>query len=477
VSLRQGVIMAKKKERLILLLVLGGTLGGLLLYSLSRHQPKDALGYPEPRYPAYVLEFEELDDEELMMLARRAARRTRGHTRLGLVEPGGKALIWIEAGQDMRVLKAILAALEERGVEADYKDGDELVAEVLGITKEEVRRQIRAGSVYGHGVGIQGDGSKEGYRWPKFLPEEVVKQANERLIRAGELQGEGSRKQVEAVKKYLEAHPEYTNFFGAYSGYFMRYAQTIIGDKYTSYWRYRSSGDLRKQKLPDDVLRMVEDKVLEVLPWIEEVRFTAPEGTNVGFSITAEEAELWSKGAYEVTWIKMSPLGATHQIYYFEGIKKLVAPKIRGVIAATGGHSGWFPRMKVYLEGGQVQRVEGGGRYGELFRMYLENEKLKKAHYPHMPEPGFFYVYEWDLGTDPKSVSGGLGFPPGMQIGFGVDSEIPEMHEYAEKHNLPLGHGMHVHIQFPTYEVKTRGTPRWIKISEPGHRPCRGSCG
>ena len=79
-------------------------------------------------------------------------------------------------------------------------------------------------------------------------------------------------------------------------------------------------------------------------------------------------------------------------------------PKAQGVLAGTINHSGLFPPIKLHIKDGQLIRIEGGGKYGELWRMLLKNSELREVHYPYMPEAGFFYLYESSLGLNPKVI-------------------------------------------------------------------------
>ncbi len=85
-----------------------------------------------------------------------------------------------------------------------------------------------------------------------------------------------------------------------------------------------------------------------------------------------------------------------------------------GIIAGTTSHySRPFPQIKVHIDRGLVTRIEGGGRYGDAWRAFLE--ETKDHHYPEYPRLGLFWLWELAIGTNPK-VSKPLGF---LSLGSG----------------------------------------------------------
>jgi hypothetical protein len=125
-----------------------------------------------------------------------------------------------------------------------------------------------------------------------------------------------------------------------------------------------------------------------------------------------------------------------------------------------------------------VQKVEGGGRVGTLFRALLDDEKMKRAHYPGLPHPGFFYVWHYNIGTNPKAaldyrtISADLRRSGVSHFGFGFESLDPKVMEYAGDIGLPFRHGFHVHQHYPTYEVTLRSRGQEghsLKLIDRGH--------
>ena len=457
--------MSGRKKVGILLIGVVALYGGAYFRQANRSTAK-SFAYPAPRIPAH--RFTNLDDEHLMKLARIAARQSRSETRLGLIRPGQKTLMLIPPNQDQRVLKAIITALRERGVEAVGVTEAQIFQEAFGSTEELNNASSVAAYAYLHVDGGVVDGVLEGYLWgwPQFLREDTRKQGPRR---------EGNEhREVQAAKIYLDKHPDYKIFLGRSSLSFRKWSEKEIGSRYLNNWHYPGISDLIVQTspFPDEILRLLEDRVLEVLPWAEEVRINEPEGTDLTFTLKEDEAELWYKGAFEPPNIEVNPFAGSMGVNQSESKGKIVVPAFKGTIAGHAGHAGYYPLLKLYIEGGLVRRVEGGGKLGELWRQYLENPILKEARFPGMPQPGYLYVYQGDLGMDPKMVSMGrpLAGRSGMiHWGFGIDSVTPELEAYAEKNNLPTQHGLHVHTFFPTYEIKLRDEKRRVKLSDKGH--------
>ncbi|HLC25741.1 MAG TPA: hypothetical protein VJM80_03115 [bacterium] len=137
-----------------------------------------------------------------------------------------------------------------------------------------------------------------------------------------------------------------------------------------------------------------------------------------------------------------------------------------GVVAGTTSHYARpFERIKVHVERGRVERIEGGGHYGEAWRELWEEGM--KTHYPCFPRPGLFWVWEMAIGTNPKVVrppnihelnSGGFEWERRrsgvMHVGFGTRWRGPE-EEWAAERGILFGH-LHVHLLFTSYRITTK---------------------
>ena len=449
--------------------------------------------YPAPQYPSYIVE--EPRDQDLTMIARGLARQTETcNGRLGVLSQGEKGLIVIGAGQNMRLLEAIVRAVRERGADVDYIRDYQLLMSELGLSEAEAKEKVGMGARQGpRDAGQQSGGGnsmfREGIReallfipiqfFPKELfdrmPEVNPQRMDRHEVRVNFL--------VPALKSYMDKHPEYRyTFVNFWSGSPLRRVLTAaLGDRFQLGWRYPDMKSLMTESaaFPADVFRALEDKLIEVVPWIQQVRVTDPEGTDLGFSVNSEEAEAWAKGAYFQNYIKLYPLQATLDPYgygdlYGKERLKIVAPTAEGVIAGSINHSGVYSTMKVTVQEGMVQKVEGGGRVGDEFRAILKNERFRKAHYPLVPRQGFLYLFQGSFAVNPKLVRDYESLPDigrsGLMVwGFGLDSSLSDVLEFAEKNDLPSIHAFHIHQYFPTYQAWLRGTDEIIKLVDKGH--------
>jgi hypothetical protein len=123
-----------------------------------------------------------------------------------------------------------------------------------------------------------------------------------------------------------------------------------------------------------------------------------------------------------------------------------------------------------------VQRVEGGGKYGEAWRQLLE--ATKNITYPDYPRPGLFWLWETAIGTNPKffrpynvlNRSRGTVYErlrSGIiHVGFGTRILSPS-EDWAREKGVSFGH-IHVHLNFATYELTTKSGQKF-KIIDRGH--------
>lgn len=454
---------------------------------------KPQVAYMEPRYPKDVLTSP--DEAGLRQLARIVAHQTSGNVRLGTISSGKKAAIVLPTRrQDMRLLKAVIEAMKERHVQVDYILEDDLLAEVMGVPPSP------------RGATAAGDGPKTGEvdlykklkasewqlgRWPRYVPAPLREKMRKAAKAAGG--GEGGAPATaldpthdpkvvalrEAMRRYvMELHPEYGAIVGGRPR--QEYMTQHIGPKYIGLWDYATVRDVQEvttQSYPTDVWRLSEDKIMEMLPWIEEVHIYDPEGTDVRFSVTAREAEIWAKASYQPNHIFMNPLQGTRALYYRQGLHDVIVPKVNGVVAGTssggGGTTGPFPLVKIYLKDGLVTHVEGSGPLKEVWDAYLSNEDLSNAQVPYFPKKGFFWSYEISFGTNPKftsayAVTEGTARSGVIHWGFGIEHGNPEIEKYLIEHRLPNDHMDRSTTYFSTYEVKVKGRKEWVKLVDRG---------
>jgi hypothetical protein len=433
-----------------------------------------APGYPAPRFPKYLRTVTAV--EPLMVSARLAARQIAGRTPLGLVRTGEHLLVVVPDTQDPLVLEAVKRAMEERGVKVTAMKSHQM----RGLTEQQAKENLAAGKKW---MTYGSDGWKEAAsgRVSRFLPPDVLKQieppAPPHKAKSGDLEGTvawvAAHRDVDRVLYGGGGRARQQRAFGADAG------------KFLGNWTYVQQSDLLSKvpEFPGDVWKTVEEKILDSLPFIESVRMTDAEGTDVRWSITAEEAERWAKAALLQGHLFMYPLQGSRGILD-AAFESQVFPDSNGVIAGCSNHTAYFPCVKTYIEHGQIARIEGGGRMGDLARMLLDAPDLKNAKYPDAPRPGYWYLFEAALGTNPKYfrpihalMNGGAGAINTFErnrsgvfhFGMGFETLDKEARKYCEQNDLPCDHAWHIHNYFITYAAKLRDEDQTINIVEKGH--------
>jgi hypothetical protein len=466
--------------------------------------------YPPPRFPSYVKEPKSI--EEVMPFARAIARQTTGlqGEGLGALKPGESVALVVEATAEDMILEALRRALEERGVKAHVLREHELA----GVSRAEAA-ELRALS--------RRFTSEHGYiearRWidTRFPDPEPAKQwLRERRPdlyhalypgkvqlpeRLREVQKKLDRENVaKGIKQFLEKHPEVKGVFWGTGGtttlrrYLRPYEDKFLGVMvFDNRWNVMS----RIASFPGDVWRLVEERTIEPLGWIDRLHITDPEGTNLACELTEEMAERWARGAYQQGHLYMFPNQATGRFPYsvveYPAFQKKwnprsPTPRPEGVIAGTANHAGHHPKIEVHLKDGYISEVRGGGVYGEVWREFLRYPKINELTYPYHDRPGYWLLYEVALGTNPKffkrpdenmrgensterNRSGVLHYGHGIRVHHGPDNPewSKEWVDFTTKNNLPNDHWFHIHNYFSTYRVRVRGTKNtWITLIDRG---------
>ncbi|MBI2953728.1 MAG: hypothetical protein HYY30_05400 [Chloroflexi bacterium] len=190
-----------------------------------------------------------------------------------------------------------------------------------------------------------------------------------------------------------------------------------------------------------------------------KVHLTDPEGTDLTFTLFEEYYDGNRRG-----WVPEP------QTYYGHLMAHPTPPFIdkadtTGVAAGTTSHfTRPFPRVSVTMQDGCINRVEGGGPYGDAWREFLEESR--NTHYLDFPRPGLFWLFEVAIGGHPKIVrprnihmlsSGGSEWERRrsgvIHLGFGTFWR-QRQEEWAAEHRLLYGH-LHIHLLFPTYDLTT----------------------
>ncbi len=229
---------------------------------------------------------------------------------------------------------------------------------------------------------------------------------------------------------------------------------------------------------PFELQSLIDRKVFEAIRSCERVRITDPEGTDVSFT----------------NYDDKRPLAMAHEYgkpinFGYGGIEDCT-----GVIAGTLNHLGAFPNCRAHVKDGLIVKVEGGGKYGDVWREKLE--KYRDVVFPEYPmrtamklpedgapkirtqRPGFFWYWECAIGTIPGVFrlrdEGAMthfanflhdrkraGY---LHHGFGGSNNSAPL---LIKAGLPWTH-VHLHNMFATYEGRTKNGES-VKVIDRGH--------
>ncbi len=457
--------------------------------------------YPEPRFPAYLKPAKNVD--EVLPFARAAVRQIGGRTPMGLVNPGQTVLIVTVIEDDEMLIQGIKKAFEERGVKVQVLPE----YEAIGVSKEKALEfdRVLNMATYNHDGLMEADvwfskwGNKEvPMEWLKERRPELYDEVYKKYPLSPEILE--LKKKFEAYQvgkgiiKYLDNHPEVNCIFWGGGGR-TRHRKILekYSDKYYGSWIFGSRGNLlsRVPSFPGDVWRLVEERTVESLSWVDRVQAFDPEGTDVTWEVTPEEAESWARGVYQQGHLYMNPRAASGRFPYsvveypaFTG--KWIPPILArptGKIAGCSNHAGVFPRVEAITKEGYLQEIKGEGPYPEIWReLYKNYPKIHEAQYPWIPKPGYFWFWETSFGTNPKfflfrgdptgerNHSGVVHWAFGVKVEHAPEAPVlpKKWFEFAAENKLPADHWMHIHTVLLTYQVKIRDTSKWLTLINKG---------
>ena len=213
--------------------------------------------------------------------------------------------------------------------------------------------------------------------------------------------------------KYLDKHPEVNAVF------FQRGGRTAtsrtMGEhskKFFGNFIFDNRWELMNKAatFPGDVWRLAEERIIEPLAWVDQVQVSDPEGTESNVRGRRKASASLDQRRLPAGHLYMFPHQATGRFPYstveYPAFTKEYNPrfllKISGVFAGTSNHTGSFPRIEVRLKDGYVTEVKGGGIYGDVWREFLKYPKINDLTYPFHDQPGYWWIYEAGLGTNPK---------------------------------------------------------------------------
>lgn len=212
-----------------------------------------------------------------------------------------------------------------------------------------------------------------------------------------------------------------------------------------------------------------------------KVRVTDLEGTDIEFTMHEKYFDTTYNSEFTTTRkgpTAFGPYPTLGHLFSHPTAPFIPEEDARGIIAGTTSHLNRpFPRIQLELEGGKVQDVKGGAAYGDAWRNLLEQTDSIK--YPDYPRKGLFWINELAIGTNPKirrpsnvlmRSSGGNEFERNrsgvIHAGLGTSWRGPS-ERWASEKGVPYGH-LHVHLLFPTYEIRTTNG-NTVKVIENGH--------
>lgn len=214
---------------------------------------------------------------------------------------------------------------------------------------------------------------------------------------------------------------------------------------------------------PDEVLKLIDIKTWEIIKKAKKVRVTDPEGTSLKFT--------WFDEYWDGQGLPYKP---GHLLGHPWTVTSM--SDCNGVMAGTSNHIGPYPYLKATITNNKITKLEGGGKFGNLWRQRLKaNENIQ---YPGFPGPGIGWLFEIAIGTHPKvarprkdlftrvhflweRLRSGV-----IHLGSGPIVPADLQRRYMEE-GRPVGH-YHVHLYFATYEIETKSGEK-IKLIENGH--------
>ncbi|MBI4445789.1 MAG: hypothetical protein HY645_07750 [Acidobacteria bacterium] len=371
-------------------------------------QQKD---YPAPRYPKLP---DSITDEQLLQVASTLVKEPVNRGGYG-IQAGEKVLVLASTLYDPRVYQSLVRAIREAGAQADLFLGE------LPYS-EEGSEQLKI-----------------------FLNMYVNEQALERSSFGG-----FSSEEVEQLAKL----GKYNVVIGGYTG-----GPKIENGRLIPVPSFSADSFFRSTtRFPRELRELLEKKAWQQFRQARKVRVTDPEGTDLRWEMPPEIEKVEAPVRYWNEWLCMPEhlVGAPDTFW---------GAKINGVIAGTMNHVGPFPHMKIFVKDDKVERIEGGGKFGEGLKEIIA--KYETTTWPNLPGPSFRWMQECAIGLDPTAARPREWVAlPTMEErrrsgifhwAFGVENfetQSKKAQQILLEKKLPDGH-FDVHNKFPTMILET----------------------
>jgi hypothetical protein len=466
--------------------------------------------YTQARFPSYLRTVNTV--AELMPAARALVRNKSSFQGFGLgaIKQGQHIVLVATISSEDMALQAITQALNERGVKVTVLKNYELV----GVSKQDALELKKETYDVTNADDKVGENFGEARNWFMALPNPEkakawLKARNPALYAKAfpptrELSPHLDEVRMKlrgqevgpALSKWLDKHPEIDGVFWGKGGssyerrYIHPYEAKMIG---LFLWDNQYEILNGMSKFPDDVWMLAETQTLDPLAYIDGIHVTDPQGTDMSADLTEEQAQKFERGVYHRGHMFMNPNQAYGRFGYsvidypnFEKDWLSPEPMVvwNGVVAGTHQEgTGSYPRIEVHYTNGYVTKVVGGGTMGDLYREALHYPGINDLTYPFYNHKGYFYSYEFALGTNPKSSyypdgtspqrerSGVFHLATGVFVQHGPNSlTMPkEWIDFTNKNNLPIDHGWHTMNYQATYAVHLRNANKWVNLVQGGH--------
>ncbi len=383
-------------------------------------------------FDGHTVDVKSIDD--LMPYARAVCsqaevRRTApGFVGYGATKPGDKVLVAVDTHYDPRVVNAVVRGLQEKGATVDV-----ITVEVEPDREFNESDEIRV--IMRREPWDNNPRRWEGIPWIEDL---AAREGYDLLVH-----GKGGG--IPNTKHRYEAMPWLqTCQFASEATTYPRDLHTLINTKTWNYFFEAGRGG--------------------------KVRLTDPEGTNVTYTLFPEYFDGTRRGYTEVPWWGHLLAHGPTPI--------LDKEDATGVFAGTTSHfQRPFERVQLEVERGRLERIIGGGTYGDAWRAL--KDEARNTRYPCFPREGLFWLWEIAIGTHPKISrpdnihmlsSGGFEWERRrsgiIHIGMGTRWRGPE-ERWAGERGILYGH-LHVHLLFPTLVIETT-KGKDIPVIENGH--------